>query len=106
MVPVQVAEQYFVIAPNIKNKNIHILDSAKEDRGKDYYREIVKKVARQYRHAYMHQRGDMIEAAASKPYLVPLPCKSNVEDEYTSGIYQCDTWKGIWALLLNNGKIK
>ncbi|KAL8152586.1 hypothetical protein V2J09_010346 [Rumex salicifolius] len=36
MVPVQVAQQYFVIAVNIKNRNIHVLDNAKEDRGKDY----------------------------------------------------------------------
>ncbi|KAL8139882.1 hypothetical protein V2J09_005903 [Rumex salicifolius] len=87
MVPVQVAEQYFVIALNIKNKNIHILDSAKEDRGKDYYKQTVKRVvktlARQYRHAHMRQRADMIEVAASKRYLVPLPCKSDVEEEYT-----------------------
>ncbi|KAL8151847.1 hypothetical protein V2J09_021655 [Rumex salicifolius] len=44
MVPVEVAKRYFVIALNIKNKNIHILDSAKEHRGKDYYKETVKKV--------------------------------------------------------------
>ncbi|KAL8140524.1 hypothetical protein V2J09_006545 [Rumex salicifolius] len=66
----------------------------KEDRGKDYYKETVKKVvktlARQYKHAYMRQRADMKEAVVSKPYLVPLPYKSNVEDEYTSRIMQCD----------------
>ncbi|KAL8170603.1 hypothetical protein V2J09_022407 [Rumex salicifolius] len=77
MVPIQVAEQYFVIALNIKNKKIHILDSAKEDREKDYYKETVKKVVktltRQYRHAHMHQRANMIEVAASKLYLAPLP---------------------------------
>ncbi|KAL8151499.1 hypothetical protein V2J09_021307 [Rumex salicifolius] len=52
-----------------------------------YVTHLVKTLAHQYIHAYICQRADMIEAATSTPYLVPLPCKSNVEDEYTLGIY-------------------
>ena len=44
-------------------------------------------LGKQYRHLGMKQRAQMMEAAVSRPIVVPLPWKADEPDEYTSGLY-------------------